>query len=305
MKKSELRQIIKEEINEISPELFKKATDISRSRGQDRRTISMGETFFSKFRGKPLMGGTIINVYYQKPQQAGYEDVAVKIESPSSVVPGETKSRYINYDVKRDSWDVNDEITRADARLLSLIAQQIEPNTRYKSGGEGFRIKGYGSNESLNENSEKYMFFQNLETIKKEVEEMLSLDPQTVDTILANGHDWASDHIATSKDDVEEVHNFLMSNKAPMDELTKKQMKIAKAAPPEDKITGADFAALKKGLNENKSTEMDDSYGEIMMTLYNEDGKEKGLVITQKGDKGRSSVVFSENNIQALINFLS
>jgi hypothetical protein len=248
MKKSELRQIIKEEINEISPELFKRATDISRSRGQDRRTISMGETFFNKFRGKPLMGGTIINVSYQKPQQAGYENVAVKIESPSSVVPGETKSKYINYDVKRDSWDVNDEITRADARLLSLIAQQIEPNTRYKSGGEGFRIKGYGSNESLNENSEKYMFFQNLETIKKEVEEMLSLDPQMVDAILANGHDWAADHVSTSKDDIEEVHNFLMSNKAPMDEkkLSAKQMKIAKAAPPEDKITGADFAALRK-----------------------------------------------------------
>jgi hypothetical protein len=101
--------------------------------------------------------------------------------------------------------------------------------------------------KTLNENSEKYMFFQNLETIKKEVEEMLSLDPQTVDAILANGHDWAADHISTSKDDIEEVHNFLMSNKSPMDELSKKQQKIAKAAPPEDKITGADFTALRKG----------------------------------------------------------
>jgi len=73
-------------------------------------------------------------------------------------------------------------------------------------------------NKTLNENSEKYMFFQNLETIKKEVEEMLNLDPQTVDAILANGHDWAADHISTSKDDVEEVYNFLMNIKSPMDE---------------------------------------------------------------------------------------
>ena len=29
--------------------------------------------------------------------------------------------------------------------------------------------------------------------------------------------------------------------------LSSKQQKIAKAAPPEDKITGADFAALRKG----------------------------------------------------------
>ena len=56
MKKSELRQIIKEEINEISPELFKRATDISRSRGQDQRTMSMGQAFFNKFKDKPLMG---------------------------------------------------------------------------------------------------------------------------------------------------------------------------------------------------------------------------------------------------------
>jgi hypothetical protein len=218
MKKSELRQIIKEEINEINSKQFRAFTDVTRERGQDQRTEYVGRLFFNKFKDKPLMGGVIKDIRYTKPQQAGYEEVIVKIESPSSVVPGETKSRYVTYDVKGDSWDVEDEITRADARILSLIAQHIEPNTRYKSGGVGFRIKGYGSNESLNENSEKYMFFQNLETIKKEVEEMLSLDPQMIDAILANGHDWASDHISTSKDDVEEVHNFLMSNKAPMDE---------------------------------------------------------------------------------------
>ena len=97
----------------------------------------------------------------------------------------------------------------------------------------------------------RYMFFQNLKTIKQMVDEMLELDEKAVDGILASGHDWAEDHIATSKDDIEEVHNFLMTKKAPMEveekKLSPKQMKIAKAAPPEDKITGADFAALKKG----------------------------------------------------------
>jgi len=80
---------------------------------------------------------------------------------------------------------------------------------------------------------------------------MLQLDEKMVDGILASGHDWAADHIATSKDDVEEVYNFLMNKKAPIEidekKLSSKQMKIAKAAPPEDKITGADFAALRKG----------------------------------------------------------
>jgi len=142
--RSLIRNLIKEElVNEISPELFKRATDISRERGQDRRTSSMGEIFFNKFKNRPLMGGTIVNVSYIKPQQGDYEEVIVEIEVPSSVVPGETKSRYIYYDVRKDQWGIDKEITRADARLLSLIAQHINPNTRYKSGGEGFQIKGY------------------------------------------------------------------------------------------------------------------------------------------------------------------
>ena len=96
----------------------------------------------------------------------------------------------------------------------------------------------------------RYMFFENLKIIKKAVDEMLELDEKMVDGILASGHDWAEDHIATSKDDVEEVYNFLMTKKVPMEvderELSAKQKKIAAAAPPEDKITGADFKALKK-----------------------------------------------------------
>ena len=53
------------------------------------------------------------------------------------------------------------------------------------------------------------MFFGNLKTIKRLVDEMLEMDESEVDSILSNGHNWALDHIATSKDDVEEVFNFL------------------------------------------------------------------------------------------------
>ena len=56
-----------------------------------------------------------------------------------------------------------------------------------------------------------YMFFGNLETIKRYVDAMLEMDPVTVNEILDSGHDWAADHIATSKDDIEEVANFLMN----------------------------------------------------------------------------------------------
>jgi len=37
------------------------------------------------------------------------------------------------------------------------------------------------------------------------------MDAEHVQEILSNGHDWAADHIATSKDDVQEVGDFLMN----------------------------------------------------------------------------------------------
>jgi hypothetical protein len=67
--------------------------------------------------------------------------------------------------------------------------------------------------KSIKENHDggiqNYMFFGNLKTIKRLVDKMLEMDEAEVDAILTNGHNWALDHIATSKDDVEEVFNFL------------------------------------------------------------------------------------------------
>lgn len=68
---------------------------------------------------------------------------------------------------------------------------------------ESLRNLSEGDNKHVN-----YMFFQNLNTIKEAVDSMLAMDPSTLDTIITNGHDWAADHISTSKDDVEEVYNF-------------------------------------------------------------------------------------------------
>ena len=54
-----------------------------------------------------------------------------------------------------------------------------------------------------------YMFFANLTSIKHYIEEILKMDPEEVDNHLKNGHDWAADHIATSKDDIQEVADWI------------------------------------------------------------------------------------------------
>jgi len=75
-----------------------------------------------------------------------------------------------------------------------------------------------GMNED-HEESENYMFFANVSNIKRMCEEILEMDSSMVDTLLSDGHGWATDHIATSKDDVEEVYGFLKSS---MDNQQKK-----------------------------------------------------------------------------------
>ena len=97
--------------------------------------------------------------------------------------------------------------------------------------------------KTLNEDKDNYMFFQNLKTIRDAVDEMLSLDPAMVDMVLSDGHDWANDHIATSKDDVEEVKNFLTTKNVVAEKLKGGQKKLD-VAEPKGKITAADFKAL-------------------------------------------------------------
>jgi hypothetical protein len=67
-----------------------------------------------------------------------------------------------------------------------------------------------GSSNSCRKNSEiNYMFFGNLKTIKRMIDELIEMDHTQVDQVLKNGHEWAVDHIASSADDIQEVYNFL------------------------------------------------------------------------------------------------
>lgn len=59
--------------------------------------------------------------------------------------------------------------------------------------------------------TDNYMFFANISNIKRMCDEILEMEPSMVDSLLSDGHGWAVDHIATSKDDVEEVYGFLKS----------------------------------------------------------------------------------------------
>jgi len=63
-----------------------------------------------------------------------------------------------------------------------------------------------------------YMFFSNLEQIKRQCELLLELKPQIVDNILMNGHDWADDHVTEAKVNMDQVFDFIMNEKEKMND---------------------------------------------------------------------------------------
>ena len=58
-----------------------------------------------------------------------------------------------------------------------------------------------------------YMLFRNLETIKQAIDKILSMDAKHVDHIVSQGHDWANDHVAEAKNNIEQVADFLSTSK--------------------------------------------------------------------------------------------
>lgn len=61
------------------------------------------------------------------------------------------------------------------------------------------------------QSSDRYMFFSNLEQMRRQCDLLLDLERDMVDSILDNGHDWAQDHIAEAKNNLDQVFDFLMN----------------------------------------------------------------------------------------------
>jgi hypothetical protein len=82
---------------------------------------------------------------------------------------------------------------------LANIAKKLKKNKNVvKEGGNDMNVSNY-------------MFFGNIEQMHRQLGLLLELDPQMVDSILQDGHDWADDHISTAKENVDQVFDFMMN----------------------------------------------------------------------------------------------
>jgi hypothetical protein len=221
MKLSELKQIIKEEI----------ISEAKKSK-KDKTGLSFALAANIEKYGQPQTPKGAKKVDFTKKQEKSVKKTAEKLKKSikeNSTPKHKIVAQWMGPDFylakkKEETWDDK------DYDLFYRLEKMVTTT---------------GSVPKLKENKENYMFFQNLKTIKEAAEEMLAMDPNMVDMILSNGHDWANDHIATSKDDVEEVHNFLKSKSTALvsEKLKGGQKKLD--ANKNGKIDAEDFKLLK------------------------------------------------------------
>lgn len=138
-------------INEFSSDTFKKVINISKERDFIGRTEKLGKLYFYEFIGKPIFEDGIIedvaiSAYKGDPRRLVCLDI--KYDDKNRIYhnddPSYPKKRWINYDIDKDEYlDIDFRIERRDARLLSKIAEKINPDTKYKETGKFFKIKGW------------------------------------------------------------------------------------------------------------------------------------------------------------------
>jgi len=59
---------------------------------------------------------------------------------------------------------------------------------------------------------QNYMFFKNIQNIKRMVDAICEMEEKEVDNILTE-HDWASDHISVATENIDQVYHFLFAEK--------------------------------------------------------------------------------------------
>ena len=130
--------------------------------------------------------------------------------------------------------------------------------------------KGERDGVELEEGEEgsRYMFFANLEQIKNQAEQLLAIDHGRIEAMLNSGHDWAGDHVATAKETLDHVFDFITNETA---EETQGENLPATVASPEGPIgnNGPDGTSGVDGIMEDEDYERSGEYKEDLIVFNN------------------------------------
>jgi hypothetical protein len=86
--------------------------------------------------------------------------------------------------------------------------KKLDANKDGKISGEDFKLLQKEGGDGRTEN---YMFFSNLKQMHRQIELLMEINPQVIDMILQNGHDWADDHVTEAKTNMDQVFDFIMN----------------------------------------------------------------------------------------------
>jgi hypothetical protein len=93
--------------------------------------------------------------------------------------------------------------------------------------------------------SSRYMFFSNLEQMRRQCDLLLDMDHDMIEEILENGHDWAQDHISEAKNNMDQVFDFLMNESKEegtyMSNVDNKDMMMSEGKTKKNKPTNPDL----------------------------------------------------------------
>ena len=95
-----------------------------------------------------------------------------------------------------------------------MIARRVASGEDKKDAIKATRDKKYNKKsvkEGGDNATENYMFFSNLKQMHRQIELLMKINPETIEMILQNGHDWADDHITVAKENMDQVFDFIMN----------------------------------------------------------------------------------------------
>jgi hypothetical protein len=130
----------------------------------------------------------------------------------------------------------------------------------------------------LKEETQRYMFFSNLEQMKRQCEILLGKDKQMIESILDNGHDWAQDHIAEAKNNMDQVFDFIMNEIEGDDFSSKDAVEVME----DDGLEDLALADEADGMNPNKALG-------LSMTSMTEGRKKAGTKLCARGKAAAKS----------------
>lgn len=147
-------------------------------------------------------------------EEAGNKWIQDAIKHPGALKKSMSKGE----DDKISKSEINDELSKLkkkdkDPSKKGVQGLSKKDLTKFK------RLNLAKTLSSLKEHQEhsNYMFFGNLETMKRLIDELLQMDPSKLDSILTE-HDWASDHISVATENLEQVFDFLAGHGSPESE---------------------------------------------------------------------------------------